>query len=81
MSVFSFSVTHFVETAWRWHASLEILRDVEEPVYCAPEAELTAHYERLYAYVELIVDAARRIDPAAVAEESGWAEVIRANSI
>lgn len=83
VSLFSSSITQFIETSWRWRAALDILGKVEEPVYAAPEPELTAHYERLYACVERIVETARQIDVSAVAQDpdSGWIELIRANSI
>jgi hypothetical protein len=83
VSFFSSSVAQYVETAWRWSAAIQILRKVEEPVYTASEADRVCHYDRLYACVELVVDAARRLDHAVAAEDpqSVWIEVIRENSI
>jgi hypothetical protein len=82
-SLLSSSITQFIEISWRWRAALDVLGKVEEPLYSAPEPELTAHYERLYSCVEHIVEAARRIDVSAVAEDpnAGWIELIRANTV
>ncbi|MCC9312474.1 SUKH-4 family immunity protein [Kitasatospora sp. RB6PN24] len=82
VSFFSSSVAQYVETAWRWHAAIQILRKVEEPSFTAPEADHVRHYERLYACVELVVDVARHIDRAVAADDqSVWIELIRGNSI
>ncbi|MGW7260333.1 hypothetical protein [Streptomyces sp. NPDC054834] len=82
VSVFSSSVAQYVETAWRWQAALQILQHIEEPDSVG-EAECMRHYDRLYSCVELVVDAARRIDPQAEADDlpSVWVELIRENSV
>ncbi|MFE2423380.1 hypothetical protein [Streptomyces hokutonensis] len=83
VSFFSSSVSQYVETAWRWHAVLQILRQVEEPEFLAGQAEYLRHHDRLYSLVEVVVDAVGRIDPAADAEDrpSVWIELIRENSV
>ncbi|MGW2426519.1 SUKH-4 family immunity protein [Streptomyces sp. NPDC001709] len=83
VSFFNSSVAQYVETAWRWHAVLEILQQIEEPEFLAGEAEYLRHHDRLYSLVELVVDAVGRIDPAADAEDrpSVWIELIRENSV
>jgi hypothetical protein len=83
VSLLNSTLTQFIETAWRWHAALQILDTAEEPMHSAPEPELNTHYEHLYACVDLIADAAQRIDPSATADNpsSGWTGLIRANTI
>ncbi|MEU9117991.1 SUKH-4 family immunity protein [Streptomyces sp. NPDC048483] len=83
VSLFSSSIAQYVETAWRWHAALQILRQIESPPHMAPEGEVVTHYDRLYACVDLIVDAVRRLDPGIAAEDrqSVWTELIREGSV
>ncbi|MFI0966499.1 SUKH-4 family immunity protein [Streptomyces sp. NPDC021080] len=83
VSFFSSSVAQYVETAWRWHAALRILRRIEEPEFTVGEAELLRHYDRLHLLVERVVDAAARIDPAVeeAIQPSVWIELIRENSV
>ncbi|RPE39234.1 hypothetical protein EDD90_2220 [Streptomyces sp. Ag109_O5-1] len=83
VSFFSSSVAQYVETAWRWHAALQILQQIEEPEFTVGEAEYLRHHDRLYSLVELVVDAVGRIDPAAEGEglPSVWIELIRENSV
>ncbi|MGW4895248.1 SUKH-4 family immunity protein [Kitasatospora sp. NPDC004240] len=82
VSLFSSSVARYVETAWRWHAAIRILRTAEAPADTAPEVEHLRHHERLRGGVELVVDAARRLDPAVAGDDprSVWIELIRENS-
>ncbi|MER6358843.1 SUKH-4 family immunity protein [Streptomyces sp. NPDC001634] len=82
MSFFSSSLAQYVETAWRWHAALVVLRDANEPADTASPEEFDRHYGLLYGCVDLILDAVRRIDPAVAAEEphATWIELIRENS-
>ncbi|WP_160311190.1 SUKH-4 family immunity protein [Streptacidiphilus anmyonensis] len=85
VSFFSSSVAQYVETAWRWYSAIRIIRRAGEPAPTAPEEAVVHHYDRLYGCVELIVDAARRLDPVGGvrvdAPESVWVELIRANSV
>jgi hypothetical protein len=83
VSFFNSSLAQYVETAWRWHAALQILRQVEEPAPTAAEAELVQHSDRLYACVDLVVNVVTRADLAADSEgvPSVWTELIRENSV
>ncbi|WP_405914692.1 SUKH-4 family immunity protein [Streptomyces sp. NBC_00728] len=81
VSFFSSSVAQYVETSWRWHAAIGVLRKVGEPGPAPPENAIVRHYDCLYACVELVVDAARRLDSAADSAESVWIELIRENSV
>ncbi|MET7988328.1 SUKH-4 family immunity protein [Streptomyces sp. NPDC005281] len=82
-SFFSSSLAQYLETAWRWHAALAILRSVTEPAINGLQEEFDSHYDLLYGCVDLILDAVRRIDPAVAAQEphATWVELIRANSL
>jgi hypothetical protein len=82
VAVFSSSVAQYVETAWRWQAALQIIQQIEEPD-TAGEADCMRHYDRVYSCVELVVDAARHIDPQTEADDlpSVWIELIRENSV
>ncbi|MFD7880537.1 SUKH-4 family immunity protein [Streptomyces sp. NPDC059766] len=83
VSLFNTSLAQYVETAWRWHAALQILRQIEEPAPTAAEVELVQHDDRLYACLDLVVNVVRRVDRAADAESrpSVWTELIRENSV
>ncbi|WP_037619868.1 hypothetical protein [Streptomyces aureus] len=82
VSFFSSSVARYVETAWRWHAALGVLRQIEEPEVMAGEAEHLRHHDHLYSLVELVTEAVGRIDPVAEGEglTSVWIELILGNS-
>ncbi|MEU3342419.1 SUKH-4 family immunity protein [Streptomyces sp. NPDC006668] len=83
VSFFNSSVAQYVETAWRWHGALGVIRKAEEHAPTAPEEAVVRHYDRLYACVEFVVDAVRRLDSSVAADspESVWVELIRENSI
>jgi hypothetical protein len=83
VSPLSSSVAQYVETAWRWHAALQVLDRVGQPAPGASESAVIAHYERLYACVDLDLQAACCIDTALATESprSVWIELIRENSI
>jgi len=83
VSFFSSSVAQYVETAWRWHGALGVIRKADEAAPTAPEEAVVGHYDGLYACVESVVDAVRRLDSSVVADgpESVWIELIRENSI
>ncbi|MEU4085258.1 SUKH-4 family immunity protein [Streptomyces aureus] len=82
VSFFSSSVARYVETAWRWHAALGVLRQIEEPEFTAGEAEYLRHHDLLYSLVKLVTEAVGRIDPVAEGEglTSVWIELILGNS-
>ncbi|GCD99202.1 hypothetical protein EHYA_06915 [Embleya hyalina] len=75
------SVARYVEAAWRRHAAIGIIGKVEEPAPTAAEDVLAHHDDRLYGCVELVVDAARRLDPVSGSDgsESVWIELISEN--
>lgn len=83
VSFFSSSVAEYVETAWRWHAALGVIRKAEEPAPTTPEEAVVEHYDGLYACVECVVKAVRRLDSSVAVDsrESVWIELIRENSI
>lgn len=83
VSFFNSSVAQYVETAWRWHGALGVIRKVDEPAPTAPEEAVVGHYDGLYGCVEFVVDAVRRLDSSVAADspESVWIELIRENSI
>lgn len=83
VSVFSSSVAHYLETAWRWHAALQNLQQIEEPALTVGKTEYIRHYDRPHSSVELVVDAARHIDPGSETDAlpSAWIELICENSV
>lgn len=74
----SSTAAQFVETSWRWDASLQVLTEIQEPAFTEPEAALTRYFARVRSCLDLVLAAATLVDTAigSGSPKSLWTETI-----